>query len=100
MAEARHRVEVEATRVVACPKYGPEARQRDTICKSFPFGKGQEFSSGAKAKEAAEAYAATLLDRASSVALVHWNGCNGQGVYLKDDSEQLFCSNWDGSTPN
>lgn len=100
MTEARHRIAVEATRAVACPLYGPHAYQRDTHQKCFGFGKGQEYPSGAKAREAAEAYAQTLLERASSVSLIHWNGGNGQCVCLKDDSEQRFSTKWDGTVPD
>lgn len=91
---------VELTRRVAEPCYGPDAYRNDTKRREFPFGKGQEFPTGKSAFAAADAFAKSMMDKASSVSIWRLSGGKhgyggGTGEYLKDDHDSRFAIGWD-----
>lgn len=86
---------VELTRRVAEPFYGPDAYRNDTKRKEFPFGKGKEFATGKAAFAAADAFAKSMMDKASSVSVWRMSGGGGTGEYLKDDHDSRFAIGWD-----
>lgn len=91
---ANFRYTVELTRRVAEPTYGPQAYRSDTLRKEFPFGKGKEFPNGKAAFAAAESYAKSMLDQASSVSVWRMAGGSGLGNYLKDEPDSRFALGW------
>ena len=91
---ADHCYTVNLTRRVAAPLYGPQAFHTDTLRKDFPFCKNKEYPTGKDAFSAAEAYAKSMIDQASSVSVWHMIGGNGTGNYLKDDAESRFALGW------
>jgi hypothetical protein len=91
---------VDLTRRVLEPFYGPEAYRTDTVRKEFPFGKGMEFPTGKAAFAAADAFAKSMMDKASSVSIWRLSGGKygyggGSGKYLKDDHDLRFTIGWD-----
>lgn len=86
--------EVQLTRRVALPFYGPNAYRLDTTRKEFPFGKDKEFASGKNARVAAETFAKGMLENASSVSVWRMSNSGGSGVYLKDDMNSRFMVPW------
>ena len=86
---------VELTRRVADQFYGPDAYRNDTKKKEFPFGKGKEFATGKAAFAAASAFAASMMDKASSVSVWRMSGGGGTGEYLKNDRDLRFAIGWD-----
>ena len=85
-----HCYRVELTRYVAEPLYGTEAYRNDTKRYEFPFGKGKEFPTGKKALAAADTFAKSMMDKASTVSLWRLNGGVGTGECLKDDPDSRF----------
>jgi hypothetical protein len=90
----RHRYEVEASRRVRSPAYGPEAYFIDYTRQSFAFGKGKPFATGPEAFAAAAAHAEQLRPMSSRIYIIKWNGYAGHSEVFKD-SEEMFSGRWD-----
>jgi len=89
----RFKYEVELTRRVRQPNYGPYAFRNDMKRVSFPFGKGKEYPTGKKAREAALEYAKSQFDVSSEVELTEWRGDTGYTDVLKEE-KKMFDRGW------
>lgn len=85
----RHKYVVHLVRYVNTPEYGPEAYKTSYKYVEFPFGKGEEFTTGKEALNSATDFAISVLDLCSEVAIFKMNGYSGIGNKIKEESTKF-----------